>query len=121
MIEDLLRSVDRFETRPHRRRGCLRGAHICQSLMQPAEFDREIEARHQMELELKRGCKMEQVTLEEYWEFRTATAQLEFVVERMRVATGDISSTPWSVAAVAQYCQITGELPPIPGQVPRLA
>lgn len=77
-------SVEKHETREHRKRGCLRGLEICHSLHSLDDFLGEIQSRHEMERGLIAGMRGGSITKEEYWEFRCATAQLEFMLERMR-------------------------------------
>ena len=89
LIEDARASVNRLETREHRRRGCLRGLQICSALIDATDFSSEISLRHEMEREL--ACCVNEdgkVTVREYWEFRCATAVIEMVYKKMLPAYG---------------------------------
>lgn len=81
LIEDGIRSVERHETRPWRRGG-VAGFEICRGLETPEEFVEMLELLH------RRGLIMRLGPVEEYWEYRSATAQVEFVFERLDVAWG---------------------------------
>lgn len=94
LIDDAMASVSRFECRPHRLRGCLRGLEICRSLLNANDFTSEIDKRNDMELRLRVAVRDEKVTLDEYWEFRSATAAMEMVYRKMLEAYGCAGSDP---------------------------
>ena len=95
-------SVEQHEHRPSRYRGCLRGFRIAKTLTTPQEFITIIDRRHQAERRLSSA----HADPERYWEYRCATAQIEFVWERMKIAWN--LPKPWSGRAFIQYATIVG-------------
>jgi len=95
IIKEAISSVNKHEERDYRRKGCLAGLELCRQLTTPDDFRHTIEDRIQKEYQLRTA------SAEEYWEHRCATAQVEFVWERMKIAW-DISG---STSALA-YCHV---------------
>lgn len=82
LIELGIASIREHETRPERIRGGLGGFELCRLLDTPDQYIALLQERHAEEVRLHR----EGVPPEEYWEYRYATLQIEFVWERVRVA-----------------------------------
>jgi len=109
VIESARESLVRLETREHRRRGCMRGLEIAATMLNAEEFYQEILSRQKLEWHLRDGVVQHTVTPGEFWEFRCATLQIDFVYQRMKLAYGAPGSH--SLAAVRQYIEITGQVP----------
>jgi len=103
LIEDGVKSVLKREAREARRRGGVAGFELCRMLETPGDFDKLLTERHAEETELQR----QHIDAEEYWEYRMATIQIEFVWERMKVAWR--LPGPWSASAAIHYHDIVGE------------
>ena len=109
VIELARASVERLETRSYRKRGCLRGLEIAASILNAEQFLREIKERDDMEQTMRILVRDGEFTLQEYWEFHCATAQVKFVYERMKPAYG--CPGPLSLSALVAYREITGNIP----------
>src|SRR5574337_393442 len=106
VIADGIASVKQHEKRPERLRGGIAGFELCRNLNSMWDFQEEMSKRHQHKRDMVslmtfspeklkelRGegmyglpADMPVPTSEEYWEYRCATVQVEFVFERMLVA-----------------------------------
>jgi len=106
LITEGIASVEKNETRPERIRGGLIGFEICRQLSSIWDFQEELERRHKEESSLIK----QQVPLIEYWEYRTATAQVEYVYERMLVVWSKLGlyEGPLSARAVLRTADIVG-------------
>jgi hypothetical protein len=105
VIAEAVVSVHKHETREFRKQGCLDGLEICRTLLTLEDYQKEIKARNDIEDALV-SCE-EKPSLEDYWKFRCATAQLEYVYERMKVAYA-VPGMPLSAMAIMQYAKIVG-------------
>ena len=101
VIELGIQSVETHE-KGNRRRGALLGFEICRSLMTPEDFEDVLRERQNLEIQ-QRSARM---NVAEFWEFRAATAQIEHVWERMKIAWK--LSGPYSARAMMQYASIVG-------------
>jgi hypothetical protein len=81
VIAGAILSVEEHETREDRIAGCLEGLEICRRLDTPDDFLTVIAMRQGDEHRMRVECRSEG-----YWQHRCATAQIEFVYERMKVA-----------------------------------
>jgi hypothetical protein len=90
IILEGIESAKKNETRPERIRGALAGFELCKTLETPEAFESLLLER----LEVEHDLITRRVPLEDYWEHRVATAQVEFVWDRLRVAwnLGDVFS-----------------------------
>lgn len=107
IIADGIRSVEKHETQPERIRGCLAGFELCRILNTPEDFEKMLDERQREERQLV-SLK---IPPEEYWEYRSATAQVEFVYERMKAAwhyNGVQEFPSLSARSVMQYAEIVG-------------
>lgn len=82
LIEEGIKSIHENEKRPEKIRGGLGGFELCRILKTPQDYEKILQERQQEEVRLVQ----EKVPSEEYWEYRMATTQIEFVWERLRVA-----------------------------------
>lgn len=108
-------SVEQHETREHRRRGCLVGFALARRLdaENPNEWDVALTERRARENELC-GGDQSQAAVENYWEYHCATAQVEHVYERLKVAwdvNGVRPAPTVSARAAMQYAEIVGIKP----------
>ena len=104
LIVEGLASVHKHEKRPERIRGGVMGFELCRTLNSVWDFQDELERRHRHEVDLislrslseERRAELagadvpvsqgpSRGTIEDYWEYRIATAQVEYVYERMLV------------------------------------
>jgi hypothetical protein len=117
VIREAEESVNKMEYRPFRKRGCLEGLRIAKSIEPLMDcFQQEIMMRHEIEnamrTEDKRGFSLaeREKHIEQFWEFRCATAQLEFVLESLKVGYHSIGlyDGPLSANAVIRYAAIVG-------------
>jgi hypothetical protein len=76
-----IESANKNETREYRKRGCLAGFELCRTLETPEQFTNILTERLTNERELIQ----KQVPTAEYWEYRCATVQIEFVFERLKI------------------------------------
>lgn len=84
LIADGIKSVEKYEKRPERKRGALTGFGLCRLLNTPEDFQSTLAERHRTENHMAR----EGVSPEVYWEYRMATAQVEFLWEHLRILWG---------------------------------
>jgi hypothetical protein len=115
IIRRAIVSVNQHEDREYRRRGCLEGLRIAGTMLAIGEFQDEIQKRNEIEYAIRSEGREEEIAdrekqIEKFWEFRCATAQLEFVLDRLKVAyyTMGLYSGPLSGRAVQQYSEIVG-------------
>ncbi len=83
LIEDGIASVRKHETRLPRLRGGVAGFEACRKLLLPVDFESALAERHRTEVRIARA-----VSADEYWEYRYATVQIEYVYGVMKVAYG---------------------------------
>jgi len=102
LCDVMARSVAKHEVRDHRRRGCMAGIGICRTLTTVADFERVLAEREKHDLALRDA----KVPIDEYWEARCATAQVEYAYEVVKVACGGYAS--YSSRAVMQFHQLLG-------------
>jgi hypothetical protein len=84
LIEEGIASIRKHEKRPERIQGGITGFELCRSLETPKQFQTLLDQRHRMEQHMRD----EGVSSKIYWEYRYATAQVEYVWERLKVAWG---------------------------------
>ena len=114
LITDGLTSVKKNEKRQERIKGGVAGFELCRKLNSMADFEEELERRRKEELRLMNeyyGMKCERKeVLDEYWEYRYATVQIEYVFERMLVMWSQMGlySGPLSARAVLRAADIVG-------------
>ena len=104
--------VEQHETREHRRRVCLAGVELSRRLdpENPNEWEVALTERRAREDELCSGDQS-QAAVEAYWEYHCATAQMEHVYERLKVAwdvNGVRPAGSVSARAAMQYAEIVG-------------
>ncbi len=99
VIADGIESVLANETRPEKRRGGVAGFELCRGLLTLEEFEALLVQRHKTEENL-RWAGVTEENKDDYWEHRTATAQVEWCYEIMRVA---FRKTPLSARAAMKY------------------
>ena len=129
LIVDGIASVEKNETRPERIRGGLAGFELCRNLNSMWDFQEELERRHKHETDMislrslsqERRAEMaaegidvpqgsQSGTVGEYWEYRYATAQIEYVYERLLVVWSQLGlySGSLSARAVLRTAEIIG-------------
>lgn len=101
LCDDAVKSVERWEKKEHRRKGCLEGIELCRTLQAPADFERVLAERHAKEA----ASSLRDGPIEEYWRYRCATSQVEYVYEVVKVAVGGYATV--SARAVLRYHEIT--------------
>lgn len=106
LITDGIASVNKNETRPERIRGGIAGFELCRELNTLEDFQYTLDRRHEHEVDLHRPG----TSKEEYWEYRVATAQVEYVYERLLVVWSQMGlySGPLSARAVVRTAEIVG-------------
>jgi hypothetical protein len=106
LVVEGLASVEKNETRPERIRGGKDGFEICRELETMKDFWHTLDQRYDHELDLQRPG----TTPAEYWEYRYATVQIEYVYERMLVVWSQIGmyDGPLSARAVLRTAEIVG-------------
>lgn len=82
VVRDGIASVRENETRPERIRGGVLGFEMCLPLASLIEFETLLAERHLREKVLRSTLR---VSPSEYWEYRYATIQVEFVAEVVKV------------------------------------
>jgi hypothetical protein len=87
VIEDGIQSVLDSETRVSHRRGGVAGFEICRKLASISEYERILTERHKQEHQM-RMTKPKSLDLEDYWEHRCATVQVEWCYEIIKVILG---------------------------------
>lgn len=129
LISDGIASVKKHEKRPERVRGGVAGFEACRTLESAWDFEDELERRRKREMDMvslqtlsaakRREMSSEGIpvpqggkapTIEEYWEYRCATTQIEYVYERMLVMWSQMGlySGPLSARAVMRATDIVG-------------
>jgi hypothetical protein len=129
LIVNGIASVLKNEKRPERRKGGVAGFELCRTLNSMADFEECLNARHKTERDMvsmqtfgakerkamnKDGMTLPQgectTTIDDYWEYRYATLQVEHVFERMKVVWGQMGlySGALSARAVLQTADILG-------------
>jgi hypothetical protein len=112
LITEGIASVNEHEKRDYRKRGCLAGFELCRSLNSIWDFEEELKRRHEHERELvsHRTFNGGDNSVQEYWEYRCATVQVEYVYERMLVVWSQMGlySGPLSARAVIRTAEIVG-------------
>ena len=99
VIEDGIKSVLENETRPEKRRGGVVGFEMCRGILTLKEFEVLLQERQKAEKEMMRWSVTEE-NKDAYWEHRTATVQVEWCYEIMRVA---FRCSPLSTRAAMKY------------------
>ena len=84
----------------HRRRGGLLGFKIVRSIKDPAEFPATLEHRAAVEADLKAGDQ------EQYWAYRWATLQVEFVWEILQLG---VKGRPEAAEADLRHAGLLGD------------
>lgn len=82
VVRDGIVSVRTTEKRPERVRGGVAGFEMCLPLRTLAEFEAMLSERHLREKAMRSTMCVPQA---EYWEYRYATIQIEFVAEVLKV------------------------------------
>ena len=100
LIREGIASVERNETRAERIQGAKAGFELCRLLHTPHHFHKLIQERHQQE-----RIYREKIDTIDYWEYRYATIQVEWVWERMKIAWN--LPGPYSAQAVLHYLKLT--------------
>ncbi len=95
-------SVLATETQEYKRRGGLVGFDLCENLHTPEDFHRMLTERHLGELHLFDVIREEHRPIEEYWEYRYATLQVQHVYERLKVVWGFPMLSSFAVFHVAE-------------------
>lgn len=103
IITEAIASVHKWETRPEKIRGCLQGLEICRTLDTPEDYQAALSTRYDVEDEMR----SDRVPIDQYWEYRCATAQIEFVWERLRILWG-LGPSMISGNAVLQLHRLIG-------------
>jgi hypothetical protein len=108
LIIEGIASIEAHEVRPERRKGGEAGFKLCRSLNTMADFQEALDSRHKEEMRLRTAEKRDR---EQYWEYRYATVQVEYVYERMLVAWSQMGlySGPLSARAVLRTAEIVNE------------
>ncbi len=101
LCDTMVLSVEQHETRTHRRRGCMAGIALCRTLTSAADFERVIAERKARDRTLRTFAPLEQ-----YWEERCATAQVEYAFEVIKVAVGGYPHV--RARAALQYQRLFG-------------
>jgi len=99
VINDGIESVLANEIRPEKRRGGVAGFNFCRGIITLEEFESLLRGRHLTEESL-RWVGVTECNKDDYWEYRTATAQMEWCYEILRVAC---HKYPLSAKAVMKY------------------
>jgi len=130
VIAEGIASVHKHEKRPERVKGCLAGFELCKTLNTFVDFEDCLAARHKAERDMismqtfgeKERAAMYHdgmndmpqgkctTTVDDYREYRCATAQVEHLFERMKVIWAQLGlySGPLSSQAVLQAAKILG-------------
>lgn len=109
LIADGIESIKKNETRPERIKGGLAGFELCSNLNSMADFNETLESRHKHEFDWKRQYyERKHGEIADYWEYRYATVQVEYVFERMLVVWTQLGlySGPISARAVLRTADI---------------
>lgn len=86
VIAGALQSINEHEGRAFRREGCLEGLRIAGALaLHPECWDETLEDRHAFEHGLCRSGMRDREHVEAFFRYRCATAQIEYVRDRLRV------------------------------------
>ncbi len=106
LITEGIASVEKHETRPERIRGGLDGFKICRELHTMNDFQHTLDQRLAHEKDLIRY----HTPASDYWEYRCATVQIEYVYERMLVvwANAGFYDGPLSARAVIRTAELVG-------------
>lgn len=90
LLPRMIDSIERTETRAYRREGCLLGVEYVRKLDSPQGFIALLNLRHKYEhylaFERHQSGEWPAGAYEDYWRYRCATAQVEYVWERLRLA-----------------------------------
>lgn len=106
VIEDGIASVKRREKRLELLKGGLAGFELCRSLETPIAFQDVLAERHKEEARKRREYEKD-----DYWEYRYATIQVEFVYGLMKVGwsqSGLYQFPSLSARAVLRYAEVVG-------------
>jgi hypothetical protein len=87
----------------HKLEGALEGLKICQELKTEDDFKRTIELRRQQETQLAGERRADPTKVKEYWAYRYATLQIEYIYEILKVGW---DSPILSSKATLQYNKI---------------
>lgn len=109
LIERGIQSIHEAKYSEHKKRGAIAGFEICRTLDTPQSFEWMLKERYQAEhalfYRLTEEDRRSEEKRKEYWEFRMATIQIEYVYERMKVGW---KMNPLSARAVLDYAEIVG-------------
>ena len=106
-IADGISSISKYETSDFKRVAALAGMEMCRNLESIADFEAVITARNAEEMRMRHE-NIEDI--DTYWSFRIATAQIEFIYERMKVvANARGMSGTHSVRAIIDVAAKMGE------------
>lgn len=106
LITDGIVSIKNNETRPERIRGGIDGFEICRELTTMRDFQHTLDQRRAHEKDLQRPG----TSHTEYWEYRIATVQIEYVYERLLVVWSQMGlyDGPLSARAVIRTAELVG-------------
>lgn len=109
VVRDGIASVHATEKRPERIRGGVAGFEMCRTLQDLAAFEALLAERHLRENAMRSTMC---VSRAEYWEYRYATIQIEFVAEILKVHEHykahslGLDHPPLSARAMQRYQQL---------------
>lgn len=106
VIKEGIKSVKATETGA-RRRGGIKGFEECRKLETTEDFENALNDRHIEKIKLQDIYygNQDQVALDNYWEHRYATLQIEYCYEILKVAWGN---PVISARAGLKYAELTG-------------
>lgn len=97
---------EKYADQPSKLLGAIQGFELCRNLETPEQFQKEIRKREESEHKwITDHSRKEIKGMSEYWKYRYATLQIEFVYERLKVGW---KIQPWSTKAVLDYAKIVG-------------
>ena len=88
-------------TQPEKLKGALQGFEICQKLKTRVQFEAMINFRRQHEEALRMQLPSSDPEAKDYWEFRYATLQIEFVYDQMMTVWPHKGEGPVMISAQA--------------------
>lgn len=112
VIAQGLKSVEKSERIPSKRLGCRQGFARAKELQTFEDFLGELAERHKTEIQILRDRPEEDPNRrhsDRYWRHHCGTAQIEFVLERMKAYHG---VRPVSASALVQVHQIMARAGP---------
>lgn len=86
LIARMRAEIETVDYKPHRREGCLEGADLCATVTSLEQLERMLRERHREEQRLIEEFRVVgQGEAIDYWRYHSATAQLEFLHDHMRL------------------------------------